>query len=204
VVLSKRERFIALATLAAVGVLALDRVVLTPLMAANADLGAQIRSYEGRLTDAQSKFDGRRRRARRWAEMQNSGLRRRDASEAESQMFNSIREWAQDSGVTLQSVKPERAEPVKLSPADKEASFWRPSLRVNGSGRMEQIGRFLWHVQTAAMPARLAEVQINTRKEGTDDLSLQMVISTIYLPPDGDKEPSAEGAGALRSREVQP
>jgi hypothetical protein len=193
-VLSKRERLVAIATLAAVGLLALDQVVLSPLMAASDELKMQIARAREDLDKAQSLFKGRQRRTPLWADMQNKGLRRKDASQAESQLLNSIREWAQDSGMTLLSAKPDRT--------DKEKDFQRSTFRVTGSGGMGQIGRFLWHAQTAEMPVRIVDLQLTTRKEGTDDLSLQVGISTIYLVPESDKEASAESPGAARPREV--
>lgn len=196
-VLSKRERFIALTTLAAVGLLGLDRLVLSPLMAASAELDGQINACRAKLQDAQAKFDGRKRRMRQWTQMQNSGLRRKDDSEAESQMMNSIRDWAQEAGLTLLSVKPDRTE--------KEKGFSKSTFRVTGSGGMAEIGRFLWYVQNAAMPARIVDLQITTRKEATDDLSLQLGISTVRLLTESERDPLLEPGGpAARPREVQP
>ena len=60
-----------------------------------------------RLSDADKTIKARKNRATQWTEMQNKGLRRRDASDAESQMLNSIRDWAQESGMSLVSANPE-------------------------------------------------------------------------------------------------
>jgi hypothetical protein len=190
-VLSKRERLIAMTSLGAISVLALDRMAIEPLLAANADLNAQIEARQKDLQDAQSKIEGRRHRARIWAQMQNKGLRRKDVSEAESQLLNNIREWAQESGMTVVSVKPERTEPVSIKPGPNEREkkvFYRSTFRVSGTGGMGQISRFLWHVGSADMPASVADLQISTRKEATDDLSLQAGISTICLIPDDEKD----------------
>lgn len=206
-VLSKRERLIAFGTLGAIGVLALDRLVVEPLMAANTQLNMEIDRSQADLQDARSKIEGRRRRARTWAQMQNNGLRRRDVSEAESQMLNSIGEWAREAGMTLVSVKPERTEVVSVKPerAEREKKvFSKSTFRVNGSGGMSQISRFLWHVESAEMPACIVDLLLTTRKEATDDLSLQMGISTICLLPDSGGEQGGEAGGGARAREAQP
>ena len=52
---------------------------------------------------------------------------------------------------------------------------------------MSQVGRFLYRIQTATVPVRITDLTINSRKEGTDDLAVQLGIATIYLPPDTDK-----------------
>jgi hypothetical protein len=193
VVLSKRERYVAIATVAAVGILALDRFALDPLMASKTRLDTQVAKCQQNFDKARRLFANSRRKGHLWAEMQNNGLRRRDAAEAESQVLNSIREWAQDAGMSLSSVKPERTE--------KEKDFAKSTFRATGTGGMSQISRFIWHLETATIPLRVSDVQINSRKEGTDDLTVQLGISTIYLPHEVEKD----AAGPVpSSREVQP
>jgi hypothetical protein len=45
-------------------------------------------------------------------------------------------------------------------------------------------------------------MQISSRKEGTDDLSLQIGISTLYLAPETEK--SSKGAFVAGAREDKP
>lgn len=194
-VLSKRERLIALTTLGAIGVLALDRLALEPLLAANDELNTQLNGVRKDLQDDNSKLEARRYRGHNWAQMQNNGLRRKDISEADSQMLNNIDNWAREAGMTLVSVKPDRTESVSVR-VDKNKPekkvFVKSSFRVNGTGGMSQISRFLWHVETAGIPASVGEVQITTRKEGTDELSVQVTISTLCLAPESDKDATGQ------------
>lgn len=192
-VLSRRERYIAIATFAAVGILGLDHYVLTPLMAASDTLDTQLAQTQQQLDKTQRLFASSRRKGQAWSDMQKQGLRRRDSAEAESQVLNSMRDWAQEAGMSLSSVKPERTE--------KEKEFQKSIFRATGTGGMAQISRFLWHIQTATIPIRINDLQISTRKEGTDDLTLQLGVSTIYLPNEKEKESATAG---LSSREVQP
>ena len=46
---------------------------------------------------------------------------------------------------------------------------------------MQQIARFLWHIQTANIPVRISELTLSTRKEGTDDLQLSMTLATMLF-----------------------
>ena len=48
---------------------------------------------------------------------------------------------------------------------------------------MDQVSRFLFAVDAARIPVRTADVQISTRKDGTDDLAVQITLATIYEPP---------------------
>jgi hypothetical protein len=193
-VLSKREKYIGIGVLAVVGIFALDRIVYTPLTDRKVELDAKILSARQERTRINDLFTTRDRAKLRWNEMSGKSLRA-DASAAESEILNNVREWAQDSGMSLPIVTPERSK-------DKE--FEKITVRATGTGGIAQIGRFLYRVQTAKVPVRVTNLTINSRKEGTDDLSVQMGIATIYLPPDtsdskSGARPSA-GAGGEASR----
>jgi hypothetical protein len=192
VVLSKREQYIGIAAAGALIVLCLDHFALDPLLTSRDRVEAEIRACQLQHQKVQRLFKTRSRKSRAWSEMLNKGLQRKDASEAESQILNRIRDWAQESGMALSSLKPERTE--------KEKSFQKSTFRATGTGGMAEITRFLWMIQTADIPICVNDLQLNARKEATDDLVAQMVISTIYLPV----SPEGEPAGAVPAREVQP
>jgi hypothetical protein len=128
------------------------------------------------------------------------------ASQAESQVLNSVREWAQDARLSLSSVKPERTE--------KEKDYYKITFRATASGTMQQVTRFLYSVQTGSVPARITDVSITSRKEGTDDLTLTLGIATIHPVPESEKPrqpgapPAPAGATASaawsHAREVTP
>ena len=113
-----------------------------------------------------------------WKEMLQAGLKR-DVSEAESQVLHAVRNWSQESGLALASLKPERVA--------RDGELQEIMFRVAGPGSMRSVSRFLWQLQTAALPLKVEELQLGSRKEGADDLSLQLRISALYLAaePDG-------------------
>ena len=78
------------------------------------------------------------------------GALRTDSSEAESVILNSVREWAQDAGLMLSSVKPERAE--------KEKQFMKITFRANATGNIAAISRFMWSLQTSKAPIRVTDL----------------------------------------------
>src|SRR3712207_7371087 len=60
-------------------------------------------------------------------------------------------------------------------------TLFRSSFRATANGRMDSISEFLWRIETAEIPLRINDMQINARKEGSDDLQLQLGVSTLYL-----------------------
>jgi Tfp pilus assembly protein PilO len=119
----------------------------------------------------------------KWREMIASGLKR-DPAEAESQILHSVGDWAKDAGLKLSSVKPER-QPDKRKL--QEISF-----QASGTGSMNAVARFMWRLETSKVPIRVKDFQLGVRREGTDDLTLQLRLSTLYQAPEPPAPPAPE------------
>jgi len=179
VVLSKRERYIVAVTIIAVSMLVLDRYALTPLLERRARIEAEKQDLVRQMESAKNQFARRRQIEQKWQDMLAAGLKR-DASEAESQVLHAVRNWSQESGLTLSSVKPERVA--------REGDLREVTFQAAGTGSMRSVAQFLWRLETASLPLKVKEMQLGSRKEGSDDLSLQLRISALYLPT--EQEPS--------------
>ena len=175
-VLSQRERYILIVATAMVGVLALDRFVLAPLLDQREKTQTQIQKLKGQLSDSNSVIARRPAMAAKWQEMVRAGLKS-DPAEAESQVLHLIRQWAEDSKLTLSLLKPDRLTEKSRLPVI--------AFQASGAGRIEGVSRLLWRIQTSSAPIKISEVQISSRKEGTDDLTFQLRLSTVYSLPAG-------------------
>jgi hypothetical protein len=180
-ILSRRERIIGILVLIALAALALDHYVLSPLLAQRAALGARREQLEADMQRAGSLLKRRRLIAPEWRKMLSSGLKR-DPAEAESQILHALRNWSEEAGLSLTSLKPERS-------TDK-AALREITVHAAGTGGMYAVSRFLWHLETAAIPVKVKRVHVISRKAGTDDLSLQVRLSTLYLAS-GSQSPQA-------------
>jgi hypothetical protein len=182
--LSKRERNIFIGVVAVVGIWVADQYAFTPYT----ERLSAIRVDDERLADELQKankvvLQGRR-DDRRWNQTIAPGLQA-EATAAEGQMFHALREWSQESGFNLSSMKSERPE--------TEKQFQKILVRVTGTGSLSQVARLLFRIQTANIPARVVDVQVTSRKEGTDDLALTLGVSTLALAP---PPPGSTGSGA--------
>ncbi len=188
--ISQRERRVATIAGVVIGALVLYEYVVDPQVQRLARLDADIAVSSTELDGANTLLEASRSASRQLSQMAGAGLRRSDAA-AESELLNGVREWAQESRMTLSGVKRERTE--------KEKDFNKITFRASGSGGIGQIGRFLHRLQTASIPVRISDMTINSRKDGTDDLGITLSISTIYLAPQADK-PAARSSGADTAR----
>ena len=180
---SKRERIIFAALAAVLGVLVLDWWIVTPLFDRSAEVEARKAVLLSEMANAENLLGRRRVVEPRWRSMLADGMKR-DPAEAESQVLHALGEWADDAGLDLVSLKPERSTKETLLP---EIDF-----RASGTGSMAAVSRFLWRLETATIPVKVKALQVGSRKEGQDDLSLQVQISTLYFP--GGPQPAPETA----------
>lgn len=171
-ILSRRERLIALVTAAAVGILMLDRYALTPFEESRSGTLARKEAVLNELQRGRQLLANQRQLAPRWRAMLDGGLQG-DPAEAEGQLLHACRNWAQESRLSLVSLTPDRG----LETGDLREIAVRATL----TGSMEGIRQFLGRVRGAAIPVRVDELLISARREGTDDLSLDMRLSTLYL-----------------------
>jgi len=171
--LSRREKYIAIAALATVLILVLDQYAVTPVMDQLQEVAAEKAALVAQLSEAQSLFKRQRLHAARWRGMLESGMKRKP-EEAESAIFHALREWSRQSGLSGSAVKPGKT--------DEQPDLVRLSFQVAAAGRMKTVAKFLWLIETATVPIRIEQLQLGARKDGEDDLSLQLKLSSICLP----------------------
>jgi len=169
-ILAKRERLIIAITVIAVSILVLDRYVLTPVSDKYRELDLTKQRLLLKVQRAEMLLSRRQQVEPRWRQMLAGGLRR-DPGEAESQIIHAVRDWSEEAGLKLPSLKPERTmEKTEL----REITF-----HLTGGGSMSSMSRFLWRLETAQVPIKLKTMELRSRKEGTNDLALQSLrIST--------------------------
>jgi hypothetical protein len=188
VILSNRERTVGILTAAVLGILALDRLALTPMMERKQDLEVKTQNVRDDLARVSDLFQKRRAMGQTWREMVAGGLKT-EASEAESQALQALEGWAREARLNVTMLKQEGTE--------KQKPYQVITFRASGTGTMDSVSRFLYKVQQSKMPLRIEDMTITSRKEGsTDDLTVTLGVSTIFLPPDA-KAPAGNPVAAL-------
>ncbi|HUT59797.1 MAG TPA: hypothetical protein VNA25_18270 [Phycisphaerae bacterium] len=187
-VFTKREKIIIAATVAVLCLLVLDFYVLTPLLKERDAVKDAKARLLARFAQAKSLLDRRHVLGPKWRSMIADGLKG-DPAEAESQLLRSLRNWSSEAGVKLSSLRPERStEKTQLPEAVVHAA---------GTGSMSAVSRLLWRIETANIPVKVRMVQVGSRKDGTDDLSLHVKVSTLYSPgAPGPQKQVARSGGA--------
>src|SRR5690606_1518894 len=108
---------------------------------------------------------------RRWNQFKAAGLQT-DASASENNLLNVMRQWSQASNLPLVSLRPDRAS--------SKDGLQEMTFQANAQGTLQAISYFLYHVETTELPIRVREIQIASRTEAKNDLTMQLRISTLW------------------------
>ena len=131
VVLNKRERIIALVTGGVLALLAADRLLLSPLVERSNRVSMDLTAANADLAPEQL-FRNAPRMNQRWNQMISAGMKP-EVTESESQALRALYDWAQASGVSLQSLQPDRVErPLP------QKEFRQVTLRADRDGLVER------------------------------------------------------------------
>jgi Type II secretion system (T2SS), protein M subtype b len=182
VVVSKREKYIGIGTGLAIALLILDNFVVEPYFAQLDAIGTRHDLAAQTISNAATTFVRERKLQKIWTDMQSNGLKT-DSAAADSQLQHALLDWANEAGVTPQVLKSDLTR--------KEGMFQVIGYRVTASGTMRSISRFLWALETASMPIRVTDVRVTPEREGTDDLSVQLGVSTLCAPA-ADEKPAVK------------
>jgi hypothetical protein len=92
--------------------------------------------------------------------------------------------------MALSSIRPERIS--------SDRGLQEMIFTVAGRGTLESVARFLWQIETAALPVKIKDMQLGSSSESGDSMSLQLHLSALYLgaqnkqaepgPPEAENE----------------
>jgi hypothetical protein len=188
VVLSKREKYIGIGALAAVALVGINSLVLDPYFDRRAELDDDKSTALKTLADNQNLFHRQKSKQAEWNQMLANGLQA-DDSTAQSRSQQMLQTWARTANINLESVN---SEHVLTQKGPFQLINFNLDFNTAGPDSMRQIARFLWSIESARIPIRLNDVKIQSTREGTDQLSVKLVVSALYMPPAGPSAPGSE------------
>jgi hypothetical protein len=173
--LGKREKLLAIAVGVLVAAAAAYAYPITSFLDARAKVIADTKTVKEQLAVA-TKLDTAGKQAMEdWKQLVARGVKGTQA-EVESQSLHYLSEWARTADVKLTSV---RTDPVPAQVGD----FQQIKVSLAGSGTGNAIDKLLWTLETSDFPLQVSELHLNSRKDGTDDLSMTMTVSAIAYAP---------------------
>ena len=190
-VLSKRERIILIVTIASVGLFVMNAFIVEPVMSRRDELESQRQQLLGDLSEAELLIGNHARMRKKWNAMLSDGLQ--DEGEAESRALGALREWSGAASLSLSSIRPERIS--------SDRGLQEMIFTVAGKGTLDSVARFLWQIETAALPVKIKDIQLGSSSESGDSMSLQLHLSALYLGTQ-KKQAEAEQSEAKNEEEL--
>jgi Tfp pilus assembly protein PilO len=174
--IKKRERILILAALACIVLLTGDRFILTPMGRTWKKRSERISLLKKNVEKGDLLLERREDIKERWRKIKEAGFSD-DPSAAENGIFTRVNEWAGQSGLTLNSLKPRWAES-----GDEEKKL---EFRLSGTGNLDTVSRFLYELERDSLPLSLEDFGISVRDKQSRSLDFSARFSSLIL-----KEPN--------------
>ena len=166
-----RQKLLAVFAIAAVALLAGDRLVRTPLATlwkARADRVAQ---WKELVAQGTMLLERERSIKQRWSTMRTNTLAA-EVSIAENQVLQAFDRWSRESRVGVTSIKPQWKH------AENYATL---ECRVDAFGSLAALTRFLYDIEKDPLGLKLELVEVTTRDERGEQLTLVLQVSGLQL-----------------------
>lgn len=185
--MSKRERILAIIIGGLVALFLLDMFLVQPTRAYFDDVSTRIERADEQLTAAQLLVDNRALIAERWDAYEKAGV-----GDSESALRIKVQQGlttaARQTRFNLATLNSGRTSPGE--------SFNEVQFIASGNGSIAAVVNFLTQVHSSEFPLRIESLEITSRSEKDDNLTLRLTLSTINDRPTGDT--SAGRAGGTR------
>jgi len=185
---TKREKWFA----AGVGAVLLVYVgytyVVSPYLQQRAQLMTDIKVAQDQYKAELRLLENRGKVATEWKALL-AGTLQTTSSDAGSKTQDALYDWAGPAGFDLQGV----GTPSALQVGD----FQHAHMKVQGVGSESNVARWLWAIENSKYPLKIDDVLITPRKEGTDDLAVQVGLTAlVFAPPAAKSRPDAARSAA--------
>ncbi len=181
--MTRRERILFWVVVGVLAVFATDRLALSPLTDAFADMRQEAAELERRLHDANVLIGHRDSIEKRRAAYDGAGLAD-PVDAARIGVQQRLEEYSRAAGLSLDTLSTGRVV--------RGERFDQVGFNVSATGSIGAVQQFLWSIRMAPFPLRVKKFQIASRDEKQDRLNVSLQLSTITVIAD---EGSAQVAG---------
>jgi len=170
--IKNRQHLLAVMAITAVALLAGDKFVFSPLVSSWKERTARIVELKKSVSQG-SLLVARAQNIRgHWDQMRTNMLPN-NTSVAENEVLRAFERWSQDSRISITSIKPQ----WKRTADD----YMTLECRADAFGSMQALTRFLYEVERDPLPLKVEAVEITSRDNEGQQLSLALQVSGLLL-----------------------
>ncbi len=167
-----REKVLMIAAAAVIGLFVLDKAVIGPLTNLWKNRAKEIDYLTKDVTKGRQLVEREKMLRDRWEEMKMRALQE-DRSAAESEIFTSIDDWSRSARLKTSRIIPNWRD---------EDDHSKLSFRVEATGDMEAVMRFLYDLDGEQMALRLDTLDLGRLDQRGPNLALDLTLSGLELP----------------------
>lgn len=167
-----RQKLLVILALTGVGLLAGDRLVLSPLLKSWAARSERIELLQKDIAKGRQLLDRRHTVRARWKEMQTNALPV-EVSAAEGRVLDAFDRWSRTASVNITSVKPQWKQ--------LEDGYMTFECHVDASGSLSTVTRFLHEVERDPLALRVETVELAARDTDASQITLGLHVSGLLL-----------------------
>jgi Tfp pilus assembly protein PilO len=177
--IKNRQQLLTVAAIAVVALFAADKLLIGPLTQFWKERSKNISDLRAKVTTGKNMIDRERALRSTWERMRTNTLPT-DESIAEEQVLKAFRKWERDSRVTITSISPQ--------PKHDSEDYTTVQCRVEASGNIESMNRFLYDLEKDPMALKLELVELSSHDTEGQQLLLGLQVSGLILPPQKEKQ----------------
>jgi len=172
--IENRQRVLAVIAIAAVALLASERLIFAPLTRSWKARADRIAELKESVKQGAMLLEREQTIRNRWENMRTNTLPN-DVSDAENEVLKAFDRWSQDSRISISSIKPQ----WKRNSDD----YMTLECRADAFGSLQTLTRFLYEVEKDPLALKVEAIEITTRDNDGQQLSLGLQVSGLLLNP---------------------
>jgi hypothetical protein len=172
--IKNRQQLLALLAMAGVALFAADKLVFSPLTRLWQDRSKQIAQLRNQVAAGSNLLKREPALRATWQHMRADTLTN-NASLAQQQVRRALDRWSQDSKVSITSINPQWKHDAD--------DFMTLEYRLEAAGNLSALTKFLFDIEKEPMALRLETVELSTKDNDGQQLSLGLQLSALVLTP---------------------
>lgn len=171
--IDNRQRFLVIVTIAIVGLFALDKILLTPLIEGWKTRSAAVSQLRKSIEQGNLLIQRESHTRKLWNEIRKSTLPIR-ASDAEKELLGAFEKWTAESRVSVTSIRPQ----WKKGASDDYSVL---ECRVDAAGTLPVLAKFLYSIESSPLAVKMESVELTARDNNGEQIALGLLISAVRL-----------------------
>jgi Tfp pilus assembly protein PilO len=174
--IENRQQMLIVLTIAAVALLAADKLVFSPLAHVWTGRAKEIARLRTQVSDGASLIKREQAIRAHWDQMRTNMLPN-NQSLAQEQVLKALVNWSQESGVSINGTTPQWKNDTD--------EYKTLSCHVDASGSLWTLSRFLYDIEKGPMALKVDSVDLSSHDSQGQQLTLGLQVDGLVLTPKG-------------------